>query len=103
MTDFRSLLSNMRRPKLLIRAARFGVADYRRERDLSRLIDATPRATSETALPKLLSAEEELEYANEKYRTATVTLFNQSQQDELERLQSLIVPSMACAQALGIK
>ena len=38
MTDFRTLLADLRRPRLLIRAARFGVADYKRERDLRRLI-----------------------------------------------------------------
>jgi hypothetical protein len=61
MTDFRTLLADMRRPRLLIRAARFGVADYRRDRDLHRLINASPRATPEAALPQLFSAEEQLE------------------------------------------
>ena len=37
MTDFRIILANLRRPRLLIRAARFGLEDYRRDRDLSRL------------------------------------------------------------------
>jgi hypothetical protein len=61
MTDFRTLLADLRRPRLLIRAARFGVADYRRDRDLRRLINASPRATPEAALPQLFSAEEQLE------------------------------------------
>jgi len=38
MTDFRIILANLRRPRLLIRAARFGLEDYRRDRDLSRLL-----------------------------------------------------------------
>ena len=34
MTDFAAILANLRRPRLLIRAARFGLQDYRRDRDL---------------------------------------------------------------------
>ena len=61
MTDFSEVLANLRRPRLLIRAARFGQADYRRERDLQRLIGVQSTPMSETALPRLLNAEEELE------------------------------------------
>lgn len=61
MTDFRTLLADLRRPRLLIRAARFGVADYKRERDLRRLINASIRATPEAAIPQLISAELQLE------------------------------------------
>ena len=61
MTDFRTLLADLRRPRLLIRAARFGVADYRRDRDLRRLINASTRSTPEAAVPQLISAEEMLE------------------------------------------
>jgi hypothetical protein len=42
MTDFRALLADLRRPQLLIRAARCGLADYRRDRDLRRILDAHP-------------------------------------------------------------
>ncbi len=38
MTDFHTVLANLRRPRLLIRAARFGLQDYRRDRDLRRLL-----------------------------------------------------------------
>lgn len=61
MPDFRALLAELRRPRLLIRAARCGIADYRRERDLKRLIDTGGRTTPETALPRLFSEEERLE------------------------------------------
>lgn len=61
MTDFRTFLADLRRPRLLIRAARFGVADYKRDRDLRRLINASARATPETAFPQLISAEEQME------------------------------------------
>lgn len=58
MNDFRSLLADLRRPRLLIRAARHGLADYRRERDLRRLIGPAP---AEQALPQLWSEEERME------------------------------------------
>ena len=59
MSDFRALLADLRRPRLLMHAARFGVADYRRERDLKRLISlpASPEAT----VGQLLSQENKLE------------------------------------------
>ena len=38
MTDLATILAALRRPKILIRAARAGVVDYRRERDLKRLL-----------------------------------------------------------------
>ena len=47
-------------------------------------------------------AEEELEQARETYHIDTVTSFDQSQHNELARLQSLIVPSMAFPHALQI-
>ena len=59
MSDFRLMLSNLRRPRLLMHAARFGLGDYRRERDLRRLVTAT--ATPEETVPQLLSVEERLE------------------------------------------
>lgn len=58
MTDVRTLLTDLRRPRLLIRAARFGLADYRRERDLKRLVDGT---RPEQTVPRLLSEEERME------------------------------------------
>lgn len=58
MTDFRAILATLRRPRLLIRAARLGMEDYRRDRDLGRLTDC---ATPESALPRLLEQEDALE------------------------------------------
>ncbi|MDR7125265.1 DUF6477 family protein [Pseudotabrizicola sp. 4114] len=59
MSDFRTLLADLRRPRLLMHAARFGVADYRRDRDLKRLISlpASPEAT----MRQLLTQEDKLE------------------------------------------
>lgn len=61
MTDVTALLATLRRPRLLIRAARFGLADYNRDRDLKRLmrLPATPHPRA--AVDRLISAEAELE------------------------------------------
>ncbi|MEO6300345.1 MAG: DUF6477 family protein [Paracoccaceae bacterium] len=59
MTDFRALLADLHRPQLLIRAARCGLADYRRDRDLRRLLNAQP--SPDRAIQRLLSEEEVLE------------------------------------------
>jgi len=55
MTDALSLIASLRRPRLMIRAARLGCTEYRRDRDLKRLLGATP--TPDRALPALLDAE----------------------------------------------
>ena len=59
MTDFRSLLAELRRPQLLIRAARCGLVDYRRDRDLRRILHAQP--APDRALHRLLGEEERME------------------------------------------
>ncbi|MCU0827506.1 MAG: DUF6477 family protein [Tabrizicola sp.] len=59
MSDIRILLANLRRPRLLMHAARFGLSDYRRDRDLRRLVQAS--GSPEDTVPKLLSVEERLE------------------------------------------
>lgn len=45
MQDIHTFISQLKRPKLLVRAARFGQDDYRRTRDLRRLLktDNLPR------------------------------------------------------------
>lgn len=60
MTDFRAIFDNLRRPRLLIRAARFGLEDYRRDRDLRRLLGGT--GTPEHTVAHLLAEEERLEH-----------------------------------------
>lgn len=59
MTDFRTLLADLRRPRMLIRAARCGLGDYRRDRDLRRLIDGI--APPERAMSRLICEEERIE------------------------------------------
>ncbi len=60
MSDFRTRLAELRRPRLLLNAARFGLSGYRRERDLRRLI-GTP-ISPEATVSQLLTVEDELEH-----------------------------------------
>lgn len=60
MTDFRAMLADLRRPQLLIRAARCGLSDYRRERDLRRLMDGQ-QPSPDRSVPRLLTQEERIE------------------------------------------
>lgn len=73
MTDYRGLLAEMRRPRLLIRAARLAMQDYRRDRDLKRLLGPEAGGSPETTLANLLSAEEEIE-ATRKQGDATYSI-----------------------------
>jgi len=59
MTDFRALLADLHRPQLLIRAARCGLADYRRDRDLKRLLESQP--APDRAVRRLMNEEAVLE------------------------------------------
>ena len=60
MTDIIRSLSTLRRPRILISAARAGIADYRRERDLKRLLKNT-KAAPEQTIGTLLAEEGLLE------------------------------------------
>ena len=57
MPDLRQTLRALRRPRLLIRAARFGLAEYDRPRDLRRLLRRTTTPTPSRALAILLDYE----------------------------------------------
>ena len=61
MTDFIERLTKLHRPRLLIRAARFGMNDYNRNRDLKRLIRQAPAPSPALALERLLAEEARLE------------------------------------------
>lgn len=60
MTEITRVLNALRRPKILIRAARAGVVDYRRDRDLKRLL-RSPKPNADLALGTLLAEEDRLE------------------------------------------
>jgi hypothetical protein len=61
MSDPLSLLSGLRRPRLLIRAARHGMIDYRRDRDLRRLIGTASPPSPDALVRRLMTEEAELE------------------------------------------
>lgn len=61
MTELAPMLNALRRPKILIRAARAGVVDYRRDRDLKRLFRAAKGAAPQPAIGTLLAEENRLE------------------------------------------
>jgi hypothetical protein len=59
MTDCRTLLATLRRPRILMRAARFGLGDYRRDRDLRRYVDRA--GSPEETVTSLMTVEAGLE------------------------------------------
>lgn len=61
MTDILAQLTTLRRPRLLIRAARFGQADYNRTRDLKRVMRLSHLPTPAKALTQLIDEEARLE------------------------------------------
>lgn len=61
MRDICKALENLRRPRLLMNAARSGLVNYRRDRDLRRLIGTEPSTPMDITLPKLLTEENRLE------------------------------------------
>lgn len=61
MKDIMQVLGALRRPRLLIRAARFGTADYNRNRDLKRLIREPTLPTPVRAVNSLMAEEARLE------------------------------------------
>ncbi|MGC8202378.1 DUF6477 family protein [Aliiroseovarius sp. PTFE2010] len=61
MKDLRSILAQLKRPRLLIRAARFGAEHYDRARDLARIIKAPANLSPAVALDALIAQEAQLE------------------------------------------
>ncbi len=61
MTDALNLLKSLRRPRLLIRAARFGIVDYNRDRDLKKLMKLATTPSPARAVDGLIAEEARLE------------------------------------------
>lgn len=57
MTVTHDLLAEIRRPRLLIRAARFGVDDYERSRDLKRILRSETTPAPGRAIARLVEME----------------------------------------------
>ncbi|MBA3324586.1 MAG: hypothetical protein H0T41_04735 [Rhodobacteraceae bacterium] len=72
MTEFAATLTELRRPKILIRAARAGMTDYRRDRDLKRLVRDARGAVPHDAMTPLLAEENRLE----EHRTSAGGAYN---------------------------
>lgn len=83
----------LRRPKLMIRAAYLGLAGYRRERDLRRLLGASTPFEGGTALHALEAAEEVFE----------TTRKNGAAHYNVARHLSFLIAIMAERRALGIE
>ncbi len=66
MSEILSALGALRRPRLLIRAARHGLADYSRDRTLMRLIEAGHSIAPEAAVQKLMQVEARIEIDRQK-------------------------------------
>jgi len=61
MSDLMHIFKSLRRPKLLIKAAKIGSENFRRDRDLKRLLKAQRLPNPGGGLSRLLALEEELE------------------------------------------
>lgn len=72
MQDIHSLLANLHRPRLLMRAARIGAQDYRRAGHLPRLLGYGVLPRSGPALMRLMEMEGELE----RQRTGSDAAYN---------------------------
>lgn len=62
MTDLLRFLETLRRPRLLIRAARFATTDYARSRHLSRLLGADAPDRALVILTRLIALEATLDH-----------------------------------------
>ena len=60
MLDIQTLISNLKRPRLLVRAARFGLDEYRRDRALERLLKCENAPRSGDAIMQLIDIEADL-------------------------------------------
>ncbi len=61
MTDFQRFLSEVKRPRLLVRAAKLGMCQYNRSRDLKRLMREAVVPAPERAMARLIDEEALLE------------------------------------------
>ncbi len=61
MQDLMSMLGALRRPQLLIRAARLGAQDYRRDRHLQRILGYGTLPRSAAAILRLMEIERSLD------------------------------------------
>lgn len=63
MFNIIQLLENLKRPKILVRAARLGLSNYNRETDLPRITRTHKPGSSSATIDRLLNQEHRLETA----------------------------------------
>ncbi len=106
MTDTASLLSALRRPRILIRAARAGVTEYRRDRDLKRFIRDPKSASADAAFATLLIEEQRLEtvrtsgdatYSVQRHVAVLTALIAEARHLPSFRPAAIAVPDLALA------
>ena len=73
MTDFTLLLRNLNRPRLLVHAARHGLSDYNRSRDLRRISGHSEKTHREPLILSLLEQERQIEETR-KDKSATYSI-----------------------------
>lgn len=61
MSSHLQILSTLRRPRLLVRAARIGIGDYVRDRDLKRAFAGCSVPSAGEVVPELMRREADLE------------------------------------------
>ena len=61
MTSTTDMLKSLRRPRLLVRAARFGLSEYNRDKDLKKLMKTSTTPSPSQAVDGLLVTEAQLE------------------------------------------
>lgn len=66
MTDLMTRLATMRRPRLLLQAARHGLFDYDRDRDLKRVLRAAVCPAPVEAMDVLIDEETRLEEVRQR-------------------------------------
>jgi hypothetical protein len=63
MVNIIDILQTLKRPKILVRAARLGLAEYNRDRELRRITKTSRNTCQQTVFDRLLAHENRLEYA----------------------------------------
>ncbi|MGH1354951.1 MAG: DUF6477 family protein [Thalassovita sp.] len=61
MMDLLSFLTTLHRPRLLIRAARYGITEYRRDIHLTRILGTSRLPRSAAALAELINLEMDID------------------------------------------
>jgi len=95
MTDIQKRLNSLRRPRLLVRAARLGLSDYARERDLKRMFAPDMPPGPGQAMQPLMDREAEIDAVRREGGAAY------SAARHVEVLTALIAESRLAAEAIS--